>query len=121
MPDEMEYESKVAGLEPGAVESERPPGQLSTLTCPECGGSLYELHDGQLLRFRCRVAHAYTADSGLEEKTEALEGALYTALNTLQESVAMAERLAAKRAGTSTFTRRRASRSGRKARNNGRR
>jgi two-component system chemotaxis response regulator CheB len=32
----------------------------------------------------------------LDEKTEALENALYVALNTLEESAAMAERLAAR-------------------------
>jgi two-component system chemotaxis response regulator CheB len=56
-------------------------------------GPLYEIQDGKLVRFRCRVGHAYTADSMLDEKSEALENALYVALNTLAESAAMSERL----------------------------
>ena len=94
--EEMEYESKVAGLDPSTVDSEHPPGELSSFTCPECAGPLYELRDGEFLRFRCRVGHAYTADSVMEAKTEVLESALYMALNTLEESVQMAERLAAR-------------------------
>ncbi|MEW6638360.1 MAG: chemotaxis protein CheB, partial [Actinomycetota bacterium] len=79
-----------------AVEREEPPGKLSGLSCPECAGPLYELHDGSLVRYRCRVGHAYTADSVLEEKDEALESALYLALNTLEESAQLSERLAAR-------------------------
>lgn len=94
VPDNMEIESKVAGLDPSVIASDKRPGELSAFTCPECSGPLYEIQDGQLVRFRCRVGHAYTADSMLEEKTEALENALYVALNTLEESAAMAERLA---------------------------
>src|SRR3712207_6856821 len=42
-------------------------------------GPTYEIHNGELFRFRCRVGHAYTAESLLEEKSEVLEGALYLA------------------------------------------
>src|SRR5438067_1207378 len=31
------------------------PGEPSPYSCPECGGVLWELKDGELLRFRCRV------------------------------------------------------------------
>jgi len=41
------------------------------------------------------LGHAYTVDGVLDENTEALEGALYLALNTLEESATMADRLAA--------------------------
>jgi len=46
------------------------------------------------VRFRCRVGHAYTAENVLEEKSVALENALYAALNTLEENADMADRLA---------------------------
>jgi len=42
------------------------------------------------------VGHAYTAESMLEEKTEAIEGALYAALNSLEENALMSEGLAAR-------------------------
>jgi two-component system chemotaxis response regulator CheB len=41
--EEMEYEAKIAGLDPSAVESAAPPGDLSLFSCPECAGPLYEL------------------------------------------------------------------------------
>jgi two-component system, chemotaxis family, protein-glutamate methylesterase/glutaminase len=94
--DEMEFESKIAGLDPTVIDSNEHVGELSAFSCPECAGPLYEIHDGELLRFRCRVGHAYTAESMLEEKSEVLESALYLALNTLDESATMSERLAAR-------------------------
>jgi two-component system chemotaxis response regulator CheB len=97
--EEMEYESKIAGLDPSTVESGAPPGELSSFSCPECAGPLYELRDGQFLRFRCRVGHAYTADSGMDAKADVLENALYMALNTLEENAEIAERLAARLRG----------------------
>src|SRR6185437_4874084 len=34
------------------------PGTPSGFTCPECGGALWELRGGKLLRFRCHVGHS---------------------------------------------------------------
>jgi two-component system chemotaxis response regulator CheB len=94
VPNDMELESKFAGLDPTVIDSGEHPGELSRFACPECSGPLYEIRDGEFLRFRCRVGHAYTAENVLEEKSVALEHALYAALNTLEENVEMADRLA---------------------------
>jgi two-component system chemotaxis response regulator CheB len=69
-------------------------GHPSGFTCPECEGPLWEMRDEDVLRFRCRVGHAYTAESMLTGKTEALEGALWIALNTLEEGAQMSQKLA---------------------------
>lgn len=97
VPEDMEFESKMAGLDPaGAVGSDYQIGEISHYTCPECTGPLYEIRDGELVRYRCRVGHAYTAESVLDDKSEALENALYMALNTLEESASMSRALAAR-------------------------
>lgn len=96
VPDDMELEARISGLDPSVIDSGEHNGHLSSFTCPECTGPLYEIRDGELLRYRCRVGHAYTADSVLDEKSETLESALYTALNILEESAEIAERLAAR-------------------------
>ncbi|MEO8287823.1 MAG: chemotaxis protein CheB [Chloroflexota bacterium] len=69
-------------------------GTASHFACPECHGTLWEMHDGNLLRFRCRVGHAYTADSMLAEHNESLEGALWAALRALEESASLSLRMA---------------------------
>ena len=94
VPKDMEFESKLAASDSATSESEERPGALSAFTCPECKGPLWELHDGNLVRFRCRQGHAYTADTMLNGQSEAVEDALWTALNILQENTQMLYKLA---------------------------
>lgn len=65
----------------------------SPFACPDCGGVLWDLSEGHLLRFRCRVGHAYTVESLLVAQTEQFEGALWTALRALEEKASLARRL----------------------------
>ena len=69
-------------------------GELSMFTCPECQGTLWELKDGELLRYRCHVGHAYSIDSLDAGQGEKLESALWSALRALEERGALARRLA---------------------------
>jgi two-component system chemotaxis response regulator CheB len=55
--------------------------------------------DGELVRFRCRVGHAYSDEALLIFQTEQLEAALWTALRALEEHSALAKRLAARANG----------------------
>jgi two-component system chemotaxis response regulator CheB len=66
----------------------------SAFTCPECGGSLWEMKDGKMSRFRCHVGHVYSNDSLVIQKDGALENALWTALRALEESAALRYRMA---------------------------
>jgi two-component system chemotaxis response regulator CheB len=68
-------------------------GKLSAFTCPGCGGALWELDEG-VLRYRCHVSHAFTAESLLSERTEAVERTLYAALRALKEKAALSQRIA---------------------------
>lgn len=69
-------------------------GKPSAMSCPECGGVLWEVEEGELLRYRCRVGHAYTADSLRTEMTEAVEAALWASMRALEEKGALLRRLA---------------------------
>jgi two-component system, chemotaxis family, protein-glutamate methylesterase/glutaminase len=66
----------------------------SAFVCPECGGSLWENDDAELIRYRCRVGHSYTEESLMEDHTTNLEGALWTALRLLEENADLSRRLA---------------------------
>jgi two-component system chemotaxis response regulator CheB len=70
------------------------PNTRSVLTCPECGGVTWELHEGPLLRYRCHVGHIFSDDSMLAEQGKALENALWTAVRALEERAALLSRLA---------------------------
>jgi two-component system chemotaxis response regulator CheB len=106
-PDDMEVEVQVEGFSLEAIEGERP-GRPSGFSCPDCNGVLWEIQDGQLQRFRCRVGHAWSPESLLTQQSEALEAALWIALRSLEERAALARRLAepARRRGHSITARR---------------
>jgi len=75
-------------------------GPPSALTCPECGGSLWEQLDGPTLRFVCHVGHAYSVGSLVEEQGRALETTLWSAVRALEERADMHRRLARRAAGS---------------------
>jgi two-component system chemotaxis response regulator CheB len=69
-------------------------GTLSPFTCPTCNGSMWELQDGELLRYRCHTGHAFTAEDVTGEHTDAVEQALYSALRVMEENTALLRRMA---------------------------
>ena len=81
----MDPDDSMGGDEEELVDRHTQPGSPSTMTCPECHGSLWETREGALVHFRCRVGHAYTAESLLAHQADQLEAALWTALRSLEE------------------------------------
>jgi len=75
-------------------ETDDKPGKPSAFACPECHGVLWEIDDGKLLRFRCRVGHGYTADALRLAMSEAAENALWVAMRTLEEKAGLLRRMA---------------------------
>jgi len=94
----LKKETEFAELEMDAIEDENRTGTPSQFACPECGGVLWEMEGETLLRFRCRVGHAYTAGSLGVEQSEAVESALWAAMRALEEGASLAQRMAKKAA-----------------------
>jgi two-component system chemotaxis response regulator CheB len=94
MSDENKQESLAVQQDMAAYEKGESITQRTVLTCPDCGGLIWELQDGQLFGFRCHVGHAYSSDSLLVRQGEALETALWTAIRALEERAALLRRLA---------------------------
>ncbi len=92
MPQDLKTLTGVAEFDMGAVEAPRE-GKPSSYACPDCHGVLWEVQEDDLLRFRCRVGHAFSPESLLASQSDALEDALWTALRALEESAALADRL----------------------------
>ena len=68
-------------------------GKRSVLACPDCGGVMWEINEGDVTRFRCHVGHAYTAEPMSLALDENLRRALASAQRALEERVALARKL----------------------------
>lgn len=57
----------------------------TAIAAPDCSGTLWVVDDEGLLRFRCRVGHAYSTKAMLDAQGASLESALWTAVRSLEE------------------------------------
>jgi two-component system chemotaxis response regulator CheB len=55
----------------------------------KCRGTLWELRDGEIVRFRCHTDHAFSVDSLFAAQSKAAEDAIYSAMRALQGKIAL--------------------------------
>jgi two-component system chemotaxis response regulator CheB len=60
-------------------------GRPSPNSCPECHGSLVEIRNGPIVRYRCHTGHAYSMGTLLAETETEIEKALWKAVRALDE------------------------------------
>ena len=92
VPEDVRFEVRMAAGEQAGIDGEERLGKLSPLTCPECGGSLWEIEDGPILRHRCHTGHAYNGTLLLAEQSERIDRALWSALRAHEERAALLRR-----------------------------
>ena len=92
----LQKETQYAEVDLDTIEDDDKPGHPSAFSCPDCGGVLWELEGEDLLRFRCRTGHSYTANALAEEQDDHAEKALWAAFRNLEEQAHFARRSAAR-------------------------
>lgn len=85
IPEDLKAEAAIAERVVGTTEEINRLGEPVPMTCPDCGGSLWKLEHGNVLRFRCHTGHAFTADALFESSKQALEETLWVALRMMEE------------------------------------
>lgn len=96
MPDRPIPEEELVAQDKALINRGDRPNTPSTLTCPDCGGILWELQEGNLLRYRCHVGHAYSMDSLILQQSDSAERALWAAVRVLEEKASLSRRMAIK-------------------------
>jgi two-component system chemotaxis response regulator CheB len=91
----LEYEVNVARDGRGSISEMDRIGRRSVLACPDCHGVMWEIDEGELVRYRCHVGHAYSAEIMSLALDENLKRAFGSALRALDERVALARKLEA--------------------------
>jgi two-component system chemotaxis response regulator CheB len=92
--DMMDMENRITEFDANTLQQDDRPGAPSAFSCPDCGGVLWEIKEGDFVRFRCRVGHAFSPETMLGAQSDILEQALWSALKTLEESARLSKRLA---------------------------
>lgn len=96
--DPIHEEEDFIQVDRGASDHPQP-GDPKGLTCPECGGGLWEAEEVGVPRFRCRIGHAYSVDSLLAHHSASVEAGLWASLRALEERAAMTRRMASRARG----------------------
>jgi two-component system, chemotaxis family, protein-glutamate methylesterase/glutaminase len=90
---EIKYEVAIARGERGNMSDMDRIGRRSFLACPECHGVMWEIEEGELVRYRCHVGHAYTAELMSVALDDNLRRALANGLRAVEERSALARGL----------------------------
>jgi two-component system, chemotaxis family, protein-glutamate methylesterase/glutaminase len=93
VPRNIRYEVEIARDGRSSMDAMDRIGRRSVLACPDCGGIMWEVEDGDVLRYRCHVGHTYTAELMSVATDENLRRALASASRALEERVALARKL----------------------------
>nr|MDQ3003110.1 chemotaxis protein CheB [Fibrobacterota bacterium] len=85
IPEDIVIEAKIAKRVLSDVKAVESLGNQVPFNCPECGGVLWEMAKGNLVRFRCHTGHAFTSSVLLAEQTTKIEETLWVALRMFEE------------------------------------
>jgi two-component system chemotaxis response regulator CheB len=94
MSDKIGIETKIALGHDSADLDVTQLGKPSEFSCPECHGTLTEIMNGKLQRYRCHTGHAFSNASLLAELTDSVEQSLWNSIRAIEERIRLLKHLA---------------------------
>jgi two-component system chemotaxis response regulator CheB len=93
IPESVKFEVEIARGALASIENMDRVARRSGFACPDCHGVMWEIKEGELIRYRCHVGHTYAANLISIAVDENLRRALGSALRALEERRSLARRL----------------------------
>jgi two-component system, chemotaxis family, protein-glutamate methylesterase/glutaminase len=94
VPNDIKIEAQIAERVAVNMDVVKELGERSSFTCPDCGGGLWQMKEGDVVRFRCYTGHVYTQDEYEEKNREGIENTLWVALRMMEERKQLMEKMA---------------------------
>lgn len=91
---EINRDTDIVEVDGTALREDGHPGPASNFTCPDCGGTLFQVREKGFLQFRCRVGHAFSGQSLVAGQAESQEVALWAAIRSLEERAELMHKMA---------------------------
>jgi two-component system, chemotaxis family, protein-glutamate methylesterase/glutaminase len=85
VPPDILAEARIVSAARSDVETVESIGTRSMMTCPDCGGVLWQLNGDGFPRFRCHTGHAFSSLQLLEGQSAKIEETLWRALRMFEE------------------------------------
>ncbi len=86
-PDKLRYEVEIAKSGRASIDGMDWFGGRSAVTCPDCGGVMWNFKDGALSRYRFHIGHSYAEEQLVVGLDDNLKRAMASALRALNERV----------------------------------
>lgn len=93
VPDEVKREAEIAEKVATGVDLVDPLGEHSIFSCPDCGGTLWNITHDNITRYRCHIGHAYSENDLVIKQAHHLEGTLWIALRMMEDRKNMLSKL----------------------------
>ena len=93
IPPDVALEAKLAQRAVSSMEELDELGKKSFFGCPDCGGSMWNISQGGLERYRCHIGHSYTEKELLISQTKALEDTFWVALRLMEEKMYLTKKM----------------------------
>jgi two-component system chemotaxis response regulator CheB len=93
-PDDVRLEVEIALGKPAGTAVTNGLANPAPLSCPACGGVLSQIRRSPVLRFRCQVGHAYTAEALASEQEGSVDEAMRVALRIVEERAVLTQKMA---------------------------
>lgn len=85
VPADVKLEAEIAKRMTSSMEDLRHLGELTPLTCPDCGGVMVRVTEDAVPRYRCYTGHAFTERILEQQQIKGVEESLWVAIRMLEE------------------------------------